>query len=75
MKAYVLEGINNLVYKDVGKPQIKEDWVLVKVGAAGICSSDISRIYTDGTYHFPTVIGHEFSGVVSDIGSSTYLSW
>ena len=50
MKAYVLEGINNLVYKDVGKPQIKEDWVLVKVGAAGICSSDISRIYTDGTY-------------------------
>ena len=33
------------------------------------------RVFKTGTYHFPTVIGHEFSGVVSDIGSSTYLSW
>lgn len=75
MKAYVLEGINNLVYKDVGKPQIKEDWVLVKVGAAGICSSDISRIYTDGTYHFPTIPGHEFAGRVVEVGKKVNTKW
>ena len=55
MKAYVLENINNLVYKDVDIPKIQDEWVLVKVGAVGICSSDISRVYSKGTYHFPTI--------------------
>lgn len=40
------------------------DEVLVEVKACGICGSDLPRVYTKGTYHFPTVIGHEFSGRV-----------
>jgi L-iditol 2-dehydrogenase len=39
------------------------------VKAAGICSSDIPRIFTKGTYHFPTIPGHEFSGIVFSVGS------
>lgn len=42
-----------------------DDEVLVAVKACGICGSDLPRVYTKGTYHFPTVIGHEFSGVVA----------
>ena len=64
MKAYVLEGINDLRYEDVREPEPEDGWVLVKVGACGICSSDIPRIFTKGTYHFPTIPGHEFAGTV-----------
>lgn len=66
MKALNLKGIDDLVYDELPMPTFEVDEVLVKVGAAGICGSDIPRVYTKGTYHFPTVIGHEFSGTVVD---------
>lgn len=47
-----------------------DDWCLLKVHAAGICSSDIPRIYTKGTYHFPTIPGHEFSGEVYSVNNA-----
>ncbi len=67
MKAYNLHAVNDLRYEDVDLPELREDWVLVKVMACGICSSDIPRIYKKGTYHFPTIPGHEFSGVVEKV--------
>lgn len=69
MKAHVLEKIGQLTYKDVPKPQIKEDEVLVEVINAGICGSDIPRIFKTGTYHFPTIPGHEFAGIVRQAAS------
>jgi L-iditol 2-dehydrogenase len=70
MKAYVLYGVNDLRYDEIKKPECPKGWAIVKVKAAGICSSDIPRIFTKGTYHFPTIPGHEFSGVVDSVGSS-----
>lgn len=67
MKAYNLHGINDLRYEDVPMPECPNGWAIVKVKAAGICSSDIPRIFTKGTYHFPTIPGHEFSGIVYDV--------
>ena len=75
MKAYVLEAVNSLTYKDVEIPSLEEGWVLVKVKASGICSSDIPRIYKKGTYHFPTIPGHEFSGIVERAGSIIEEKW
>lgn len=69
MKAYVLEDIGQLTYKDVPTPQLREDEVLVEVINAGICGSDIPRIFQTGTYHFPTVPGHEFAGIVRRAGA------
>lgn len=66
MKALVLEDVSKLVYKDVPNPMIRPGEVMLKVKACGICSSDIPRIFTTGTYHFPTVPGHEFSGEIID---------
>ena len=74
MKAYVLNKIGDLSYQDVPKPELKKDWALVKVKAAGICSSDIPRIYEKGTYHFPTIPGHEFSGDVVEVNGEKYNS-
>lgn len=75
MKAYVLHGINDIRLEEVAKPQIGEDEVLVKVKAAGVCGSDIPRIYTTGTYSYPLIPGHEFSGVVEAAGGEGGQEW
>lgn len=71
MKAYVLHAVNDLRYDDINLPECPEGWAIVKVKAAGICSSDIARVFTKGTYHFPTIPGHEFAGIVESVASST----
>lgn len=75
MKAYVLHGIGDLRYEDVPLPEVPSGWALVRVLAAGICSSDIPRIFEKGTYHFPTIPGHEFCGVVESVADSTDGAW
>ncbi|SEW09299.1 galactitol-1-phosphate 5-dehydrogenase [[Clostridium] fimetarium] len=69
MKAYVLNAINQLDFTETPIPTINASQVLVEVKAAGICGSDIPRIYETGTYRYPTIPGHEFSGVVKAVGN------
>ncbi len=64
MQAYVLNAVGQLDLMEVERPVLKPGEVLVKVHAAGICGSDIPRIFKTGTYHFPTIPGHEFAGEV-----------
>lgn len=66
MKACVLKGIGDLQYVTIDTPVPQKDEALIKIKAAGICGSDIGRVYKTGTYHFPTIPGHEFSGEVVD---------
>lgn len=75
MKAYVLEGINQLIYKEVDKTPLSKGYVLVEVRASGVCNSDIARVFTTGTYHFPTIPGHEFSGKVVEAFDDAGESW
>ena len=75
MKAYVLYGIGDLRYEDCPMPELQPGWALVKVLAAGICSSDIPRIFTKGTYHFPTIPGHEFCGRVETVHDEEDSGW
>lgn len=70
MKAWVLHGINDLRYETVENPTLSGNEVLVAVRAAGICGSDIPRIYRTGTYSYPLIPGHEFSGVVTECGEA-----
>jgi threonine dehydrogenase-like Zn-dependent dehydrogenase len=63
---------------DLPMPQIKEDEVLIKVGACGVCGSDIHLIETGedgytvypGHTKFPLILGHEFAGEVVETGSA-----
>lgn len=75
MKAYVLHGIGDLRCEDRPLPELRPGWALVRVLAAGICSSDIPRIFEKGTYHFPTIPGHEFSGRVEDVAGGCGRQW
>ena len=75
VKAYVLHGIGDLRYGECPKPELQPGWALVKVLAAGICSSDIPRIFQKGTYHFPTIPGHEFCGKVEAVAEESDSDW
>lgn len=70
MKAYNLHAVNDFRYEEVPMPSCESGWAIVKVKAAGICSSDVPRVFTKGTYHFPTIPGHEFSGIVHSVADS-----
>lgn len=75
MKAWVLHGIDDLRLEEVEKPEPGGHEVLVEVKATGICGSDIPRIYQNGTYSFPLIPGHEFSGVVAETGALADPAW
>ncbi|MBS3774907.1 MAG: galactitol-1-phosphate 5-dehydrogenase [Bacteroidales bacterium] len=70
MKALVLEDYNKLTYKDVPKPEIHSDEVLIKVKAAGICGSDVHGMDgSSGRREPPVIMGHEASGMIEESGS------
>ncbi|MDR1949672.1 MAG: alcohol dehydrogenase catalytic domain-containing protein, partial [Spirochaetaceae bacterium] len=64
MMACNLHALGDLLYEEVPAPRPGPDEVLLQVRAAGICGSDVPRVFEKGTYHFPTIPGHEFSGVI-----------
>lgn len=66
MKAVVLTETNKLVVEERPMPTREADEVILRVRAAGICGSDVPRVFAGKVYHFPLVLGHEFAGEVVD---------
>lgn len=49
----------------------REDDVVIKIEAAGICHSDLHTIHNEwGQAHFPLAVGHEIAGTVEAVGSA-----
>ena len=74
MKAVVkyAEGKENIELRDVPEPAVGDDEVKIKVEAAGICGSDL-HIYTWDIgipTRVPFIIGHEFSGIITEVGKN-----
>ncbi len=71
MKAGILYGDNDIRVGDAADPHIGPDDVLVKSQYAGICGTDL-HIYR-GEFHnrvtYPAIQGHEFGGIVEEIGA------
>lgn len=70
MKAIVELGPKQLEIQDVPTPQIKEDEVLMKVRANGLCTNDVRDYIGDTKWSYPRVGGHEFSGEIVEIGAA-----
>ena len=68
MKAGVVHAREDIRYEEIEKPVPKKGQVLIKVKYTGICGSDVPRVNGDACHFFPNVLGHEFSGVVEEIG-------
>ena len=69
MKSIVIKQPNELVIEEREVPQPAKGEVRVKVKLAGICGSD-SHIYRGHNpfAKYPRVIGHEFFGVIDEVG-------
>lgn len=70
MKALNLYDIEDLRFEETTKPELEStDDVIIKVKATGICGSDTSRYKKLGPYKEGMTFGHEFSGVVEQLGN------
>ncbi|MFQ5951082.1 MAG: alcohol dehydrogenase catalytic domain-containing protein [Candidatus Geothermarchaeales archaeon] len=61
-------GVGNIEVLEVDEPTVGPDQVMVEVKAAGICGTDIHIYKDEFRYKPPVVLGHEFCGVVADLG-------
>jgi (R,R)-butanediol dehydrogenase/meso-butanediol dehydrogenase/diacetyl reductase len=81
MKAAVYHGNHKIAIEDVPEPSTGAGQVKVKVSRNGICGTDLHE-YFDGPIFIspsephpltgkamPVVIGHEFSGIVTEVGA------
>jgi len=70
MKAAVLYNIRDIRISDVPKPKIGPSDVLIRVKACGICGTDVHFYKGEWKVKLPLIPGHEFSGVVEEVGES-----
>jgi L-iditol 2-dehydrogenase len=75
MKAALLTAIKKIEIREIPEPAIsRETDVLIRVGAVGVCGSDI-HYYSEGrigdqVVGYPFLVGHECAGTVEKTGSS-----
>lgn len=68
-----MHGTNQMVWKDIPMPDVKNNEVLIKVGAVGICGSDV-HYYQHGrigdfVVEGDFILGHECAGEIVEVGS------
>jgi len=75
MKAVVVEAPGKALVKECPVPAIRPIDVLIRVRYCGICGTDFAiysgetSLVRDGLVKYPVRIGHEFSGVVEQVGT------
>lgn len=62
----------NVELREVPRPEIGPDDVLLQVAAVGVCGSDLHQWTADHGWpvNYPVVLGHEFAGVVVRLGAN-----
>ncbi len=75
MRAAVLLGPEELVVTEAPDPgPVPAGWVAVRPSFVGLCGSDLHHFHGDvaaltaASEWFPRILGHEFSGVVAELG-------
>ena len=57
--------------REIEKPEIGEEDVLLEVANVGVCGSDLHQWTADHSWpvNYPVVLGHEFGGHIVELGS------
>lgn len=58
--------------REVDRPTIGPDDVLLEIGSVGVCGSDLHQWTADHSWpvNYPVVLGHEFGGVIVELGAA-----
>ncbi len=77
MKAVVLYEKGKAELREIEKPIVGEEDILLQVEACGICGSDLHFYYggLDPIGELPFVMGHEFAGVIVEKGERVDECW
>lgn len=59
-----------LIIEDVELDTVRDDEILVKISAVGLCHSDIAAQHQHLPIEPPAILGHEGAGIVEQVGSS-----
>ncbi len=71
MKRFVITAPGEYHYDTAPVPGIETDTdVQIKVSAAGVCGTDVHIFHGRRPQQFPFVIGHEYVGIVTAVGSA-----
>jgi L-iditol 2-dehydrogenase len=82
MRAAVLTHVGRIELRDVPSPDPREDEVRIRVQAVGLCGTDLHIAAGHSNYNSdargrliplseqPQILGHEITGVVTDVGRS-----
>ncbi len=68
MKAVIFPQPGKFEVRDREIPEIKNDEVLIKNKYAGFCGTDLKIFNGDYVTVFPLIPGHEFAGLVEEVG-------
>ena len=70
MKALVMSEPGHVKMTEIPTPVPKEDEVLVKIHASGICVNDVRDFKGDCNFSYPRIGGHEYAGEICEMGSA-----
>ena len=70
MKALVYSQPERFEIKEVDYPVCRQDQVIIKVMACGICKTDVHIHHGSFISKFPLTPGHEFSGFIEEVGAN-----
>lgn len=69
MKSALVTGLQEVSIREIDRPAIRDDEVLIRVKTVGVCGSDLHLFR--GTHAFrkpPAILGHEVAGEIVEIG-------
>ncbi|MGH8933352.1 MAG: 2,3-butanediol dehydrogenase [Egibacteraceae bacterium] len=80
MRAVIYRGRGDIVVDEVPEPTCGPGEVKIRVGRNGICGTDLHEYYAGPIFiptkphpltgvALPVILGHEFSGIVTEVGS------
>lgn len=63
-------GCGPAIVTDIAKPRVRPGQVLIKIGAAGVCHSDLHLMEEDLGFTGQFTLGHENAGWIAELGES-----
>jgi threonine dehydrogenase-like Zn-dependent dehydrogenase len=81
MRAFVITGPRRAEVREVERPLAAPGEVVVDVGRAGVCGTDVEfftgemQYLHEGFAEYPMRIGHEWMGTVSAVGAGVESRW
>jgi len=68
MKSLIISEPGKMAIAEAARPEPKGDELLIRVGASGICGTDVHIYNGSFTASYPVVPGHEFAGEAVAVG-------